>query len=203
MLVIVPAVVAAACGTDRPVDDAELAARSAHIGAAPEFIRIPDLDGFEPVPMSVGAYGENGFVAAFVNDDNAIVMMMAEPARMTDESCPRVPVYGADESSPAQCAADDDGWYRRSGDQHEYAARRDGLDVRVAAASVVLDAEELRLAAVGSHVPTANELDALIPPEATGDETRPGTGDAPVERGDLPPVGDGAPINPDGTGREG
>lgn len=201
-LVVVPVMVVAACGSNQPVDDAELAARAARVGSAPEMVRVPDLDGFEPVPMSVGAYGENGFAAAFVNHDNAIVMVMAEPARMTNDTCPQVPVYWADESSPVECAVEDDGWYRRSGDQHEYAARLDGIDVRVSAAMAVVDSEELRLAAVGSHAPTANELDALIPSHVSEDETRPGTGDSPVERGDLPPYG-GAPINPDGTGREG
>jgi hypothetical protein len=65
--------------------------------------------------------------------------------------------------------------------------------VRVNADIGTVDRATLRKAAEAAHAAGDAELDAVLPTE------RPGGG-APVERGDLPPVGDGAPDNGVGAG---
>ncbi|PSL03262.1 hypothetical protein CLV30_108174 [Haloactinopolyspora alba] len=67
----------------------------------------------------------------------------------------------------------------------------------VSAPAGAVDAETLRQAVEGAHAPDAGELEELFPAEHRPPER------TPVERGDLPPHGDGAPQNPDGTGQEG
>ncbi|MYZ39069.1 MULTISPECIES: hypothetical protein [unclassified Streptomyces] len=63
----------------------------------------------------------------------------------------------------------------------------DGPVVRLSAERATVDRETLRRAVESAHPATDTELDALLP-----EQTAPAS---PVERGDLPPVGDGAPNN--------
>lgn len=79
-----------------------------------------------------------------------------------------------------------------AGDQHECVAVHDGVAVRLSAAADAVDEETLRAAVEGAHAPSADELAALFADAPDG-------GGAPVERGDLPPSGDGAPIDPEGA----
>jgi hypothetical protein len=66
---------------------------------------------------------------------------------------------------------------------------RDGHVIRLVGDADRLDRAVLRAAAEAVHRPDAEELTALLPPAPEGSATEP------VERGDLPPVGDGAPDN--------
>ncbi|MEV6652070.1 hypothetical protein [Streptomyces sp. NPDC051219] len=66
--------------------------------------------------------------------------------------------------------------------------------VRLSADTARVDRETLRVAARSAHPADEAELDDLLP-EAPGAAS----GGQPVERGDLPPVGDGAPDNEGGT----
>lgn len=77
-----------------------------------------------------------------------------------------------------------------AGDQHECVAVHDGVAVTLSAGADVADEETLRAAVEDAHPPTAAELDELFPGVDGG---------APVERGDLPPAGDGAPLDPEGA----
>ncbi|MER5750526.1 hypothetical protein [Streptomyces sp. NPDC002088] len=105
-------------------------------------------------------------------------------------SCPTQPVRDAT-ADRTSCTRDGDAWYRSAGEQSEYAVPKKGYVVRVGGDGVPRDV--LRAAAHKVHRPSADELDALLPsaaPAAT----------EPVERGDLPTVGDGAPNNNPGAG---
>ncbi|PZF83442.1 hypothetical protein [Jiangella anatolica] len=78
-----------------------------------------------------------------------------------------------------------------AGGQQECVAVHDGVAVRLTAAADVLDEETLRAAVEDAHPPTSDELAALFADAPSGG--------APVERDDLPPSGDGAPIDPEGA----
>ncbi|MFK4789844.1 hypothetical protein [Microbacterium sp. ZW T5_56] len=91
------------------------------------------------------------------------------------------------------CEEDDDGlWHRTAGDVHEYVAVRGAVLIRVSGRGA--PAGDLRAAAQAVHVPSVAELELLF-----SDAPQLPSG-SPVERGDLPEHGDGAPIDPSGPG---
>ncbi|TDD71988.1 hypothetical protein E1262_04530 [Jiangella aurantiaca] len=185
VLLLPPAVSLAACASG-PADADELADRAASVGVDPEVVYAVSLDGFEPVSQSVGVYGEAGFGVAYASSDGGMAMLTTDPRGMTDADC-----RAAD-----GCTPDGDGWYRVSGDQHEYVALHDGVAVALEAPVEAVDEDTLRSAVAGAHPPSADELAALF-------EQVPDGGGAPVERGDLPPAGDGAPVDSGGSGAAG
>ncbi|WP_116947075.1 hypothetical protein [Jiangella endophytica] len=79
-----------------------------------------------------------------------------------------------------------------AGDQRECVAVHDGVAVTLSAGADVADEDTLRAAAEGAHPPSADELAELFEAVPDGDG-------APVERGDLPSSGDGAPLDPEGA----
>ncbi|TDE02417.1 hypothetical protein [Jiangella asiatica] len=190
----------AACGTESaagPAPADQLADRAAEIGVAPEMMYAVSLDGFAPAWQSIGVHGDSGYNAAYVSTDGAVAMLTVDPRGMTDADCPARPLAtAADPAAAVECTAEGDGWYRVSGDQHEYVAVHDGVAVALGAGVGTVDREALADAVAGAHPPTADELDELFPPER-GDP-----GGAPVDRGDLPAEGDGAPINYEPSGSD-
>ena len=80
-----------------------------------------------------------------------------------------------------------DAWYRSAGRERGYAEPRKGYVILVSGAGV--PRATLHKALLAVHHPSAAELAALLPPAPTA------AGTEPVERGDLPPNGDGAPDN--------
>ncbi len=93
------------------------------------------------------------------------------------------------QEAPVTCERDGGQWYRATESDHAYAQERGGLVITVNGAREQVDRATLRSAAPAAHRADDHELDRVLPP--AGD----GTGQQPVERGDLPPVGDGAPDN--------
>ncbi|SDU88528.1 hypothetical protein [Jiangella alkaliphila] len=77
-----------------------------------------------------------------------------------------------------------------AGDQHECVAVHDGVAVTLSAPVELVDEDTLRAAVDDARPPNAEELDELLPGVDGG---------TPVERGDLPPSGDGAPLDPEGA----
>ncbi|MET7476953.1 hypothetical protein ABZT17_21640 [Streptomyces sp. NPDC005648] len=88
---------------------------------------------------------------------------------------------------PTRCTREGDAWYRSAGRQHGYAEPKKGYVILISGAGV--PRATLHKALLAVHRPSAAELADLLPPPPTA------TGNAPVERGDLPPNGDGAPDN--------
>lgn len=199
-VLLVAAGPAAACGEESaasPAPDDLLAERAAQIGVSPEVIYAVSLDGFTPAWQSIGPYGESGYNAAYVSPDGGLAMLTVDPRGMTDTDCPQRPLATAGASADVECTADDTGWYRVSGDQHEYVVVHDGAAVALSAGVGAVDRDALADAVADAHPPTTDELEELFPPERDSDR-----GES-VERGDVPAEGDGAPLNPDGEGREG
>ena len=181
------------CGDQgKAADTGEVTARAEALGVDPEHVYAIEADGFTVAQQSVGVYGGDGFSAVYVSrSTGAQIQLRVDRAGMTAATCPEQPVGDASPGGPVKCRKDGDAWYRTSGDQREYALPKGGHVVRVGAGPGV-GRDVLREAALGAHRPTAAELDALLPEGGGGAE--------PVERGDLPAEGDGAPRDGAGAG---
>jgi hypothetical protein len=201
-----------ACGTEKGVttgreplvpapDRAELSARAEALGLAPELVHVTESPGFTLARQSVGVYGADGFSAAYWSrKSRARLLLLVDRGTMTAGSCPERPL-GQGTGGSVGCERDGDTWYRTSEGQHEYAVPEDGHLVLISAATAAVDRDTLRAAALAAHRPTDAELALLLPPrhhDKPPPTPAPSDG-KPVERGDLPPVGDGAPNNEVGT----
>lgn len=187
----------AACGTQiagagaEAPDRAELEARAAALQTRPEHVYVTEADGFDLAEQSVGVLGDDGFSATYVSGGGGTITLAVERGRVDPASCAALPLTsatGAGGPAGAPCEKDGEGWYRAAGGSHEYVRAENGLRIRVGADTGAVDRDTLRGAAERAHRASDAELDAVLP------ERGPGAGE-PVERGDLPPVGDGAPRN--------
>ncbi|MPY58111.1 hypothetical protein [Streptomyces spongiae] len=200
-LACLPLLLLTACGNEKVVvsapeprrpapDRAELQDRAEALGLAPELVYVTESPGFTLARQSVGVYGADGFSSAYWSrKSGAQILLLVDRGTMTAESCPRQPV-GQGGGGSVTCERDGDAWYRSSGGQHEYAVLAAGHVVRISGDTTRVDRDVLHAASEAARRPTTAELDGLLPHPPHG---------GPVERGDLPPVGDGAPNNEVGT----
>ncbi|MGW7047711.1 hypothetical protein ACWGDT_34500 [Streptomyces avermitilis] len=184
---------AGAGGADRAdMSRAQLDARAAALGVAPELVYVTEAPGFTLAQQSVGVYGGDGFSSVYWSrKTGAQIQLSVDRGTMTAANCPKQPLGDAS-GERITCARDGDAWYRTAGGRQEYAVPEKGHVVRVSADANAVGRAVLRRAAGAAHRPDDTELAAVLP-------TPDGTATAPVERGDLPPVGDGAPDNDVGT----
>jgi hypothetical protein len=160
----------AACGDARPAQPDEVARLSSTAGIAPDLVFVTEIDGFDLATQSVGVSGDDGMTAVYATKDGDSVMV-----RTGRDAAPSVPAC-ADlaDSAPLKCV------------------------VERGAAHVILEgsrvsATTLRAAGEAVRVPTQDELERLFAGLPTVERT-------PPTRGDLPPVGDGAPLDQPGAG---
>ncbi|UUU30082.1 hypothetical protein JIX56_09375 [Streptomyces sp. CA-210063] len=198
-----------ACGTEKVVaagreplmpapDPAELHARAEALGIAPGLVHVTESPGFMLARQSVGVYGDDGFSAVYWSRKNsAQLLLLVDHGTMNAQNCPEHPL-GQGTGTSVGCERDGDTWYRTSAGQHEYAVPEDGHVVRISAATAAVDRDVLRAAALAAHRPTDAELAFLLPPRHHDKPPPPHDG-MPIQRGDLPPAGDGAPNNEVGT----
>ncbi|AKZ58879.1 putative membrane lipoprotein [Streptomyces ambofaciens ATCC 23877] len=166
----------------------ELDARAQALGVAPELVRVTEAPGFTLAQQSVGVLGDDGFSATWVSGETgAHLRLSVDRGSITAGTCPEQPV-GDMSGERTTCERDGATWYRTGAGRHEYAVPGEGHVVRVSAEEGAVPRDVLREAALAAHRPDAAEAARLLPPAGPA----PGT---PVERGDLPPVGDGAPDN--------
>ncbi|TDC74913.1 hypothetical protein [Streptomyces hainanensis] len=173
----------AACG-EESAGRGELEARAASLETALELVYVTEVSGYELAPMSVAPAGTDGFQSTYVSStgDGSTIHLLVDRGAVDPTTC--------------DCEPDGDAvWYRPSTDRgpHAYVRAEDGHTVTVEAPADAVSRETLRTALDEAHVADDAELSATLP------ETPEGTPDAPVERGDLPPHGDGAPIDPEGA----
>ncbi|MCX4822250.1 hypothetical protein OG883_20640 [Streptomyces sp. NBC_01142] len=171
-------------------DRAELEARADYMQSAMEHIYVTEVAGYDLAKQSVGVSGGDGFSSVYVSRSGGQIRLEVDRGTLTEANCAERPVYQA-EGQPVTCERDGTSWYRTAGNVHEYAWSEDGHVVRIGA-DRALDRDTLRSAAKATHPADDRELDEILP-----EKTAPA---APVERGDLPPVGDGAPNNDVGAG---
>ncbi|MET9773635.1 hypothetical protein ABZ023_05110 [Streptomyces sp. NPDC006367] len=183
----------ASAAAEEPVlTPGELENRAEALGIAPELVYVTRVTGLTLARQSVGVLGDDGFSAVYLTGSGAQVRLSVERGSMTEDTCPDLPA-GDGTGGRATCERDAEAWYRTGGGQHEYALPKNGHVVRLSAEAGAVPRDVLREAAVSVHRPDAAEAAATLPsprPAAT----------APVERGDLPPEGDGAPDNSVGIG---
>lgn len=177
----VPVVVAlAACagtaGAGQPsADPGAIASRLTYAGIAPDLLLVTDLEGFTLAPQAVGVSGDEGMSAMYVRQgDDALATVLLRTSRTADPTAAPCDTLRDPAETPLRCSAEHDA-------------------VHVVLEGDGADAATLRAAAEALRVPREDELPALfaelpVPPTA------------PVERGDLPPHGDGAPVDEPGLG---
>ncbi|MFD5280809.1 hypothetical protein [Streptomyces rubrogriseus] len=166
----------------------ELRVRAQAMGVAPELVYVTEAPGFTLAQQSVGVLGDDGFSATWVDGGtNALLRLAVDRGTITAGTCPEQPV-GDMSGEHTTCERDGKAWYRTGAGRHEYALPEEGHVVRVSAETDAVPRDVLRAAALAAHRPDTAETDRLLPSA----EPAPAT---PVERGDLPPFGDGAPDN--------
>lgn len=174
-------------------DTGELASHAAAMGVAPELVYVTEAPGFTLAQQSVGVLGDDGFSATWVSAGTGAQLRLAvDRGTITAGTCPEQPV-GDMPGEHTTCARDGDAWYRTGAGRHEYALPEEGHVVRVSAEADAVSRDVLHAAALAAHRPDAAEAEGLLP---SADPAPP----TPVERGDLPPFGDGAPDNHVGVG---
>ncbi|MFG2328924.1 hypothetical protein ACGFMM_04805 [Streptomyces sp. NPDC048604] len=173
------------CGTEvvgaGTPDRAELESRARAAQTRVEHVYVTESDGFELARQSVGVIGDDGFQAVYVGTKGEQLTLSVERRPFTEEDCA---------AGPDSCTKEGASWYRSSPDGHSYVRNDGGLRVQLTApASMPKDA--LKAAADRAHRANDAELDAVLPENTASG----GGAGGPVERGDLPPNGDGAPRN--------
>ncbi len=173
-------------------DLASIAERASAVGIAPELVYTTEVDGYDLAPQSVGPGAAGGMSATwFQPETGAMLTLRSDSGEMTAASCEATPLWDAP-GQAVTCAEEDGIWHRSGGGLSEYVAVRDGALIRVIGVNDAPPAD-LLAAAKMVHVPSDAELRLLfsdVPEVPAG----------PVERGDLPDNGDGAPIDPAGEG---
>jgi hypothetical protein len=178
--------------TAEAADADAIAAQAAALGIAPELVYTTDVEGYDLAPQSVGPSGSDGMSATWVGDGTgAMVTLRTERGELTEATCVAMPLWDAFDA-PVTCTDEDGVWHRSGGGIHEYAAVSGDAIIRVIGGNDAPQ-DDLRSAAQAVHVPSDAELERLfsaVPERPT----------APVERGDIPENGDGAPVDPVGPG---
>lgn len=165
---------AGSAGSGGPADRTAIAAQATPAGIAPELVLVTDIDGFELNPQLVGVMGGDGMSAGYARGASRVLLMTwreGDPAPVSDPSLVLCSDLPDADQPVLRCAAEHGG-------------------VHVVLEGEEVEAGALRAAAAALRVPRADELEELfsnIPKDH-------------VERGDLPEVGDGAPINEPGAG---
>jgi hypothetical protein len=178
-------------GTDA-ADPSLIAERASVVGIAPELVYTTQVDGYDLAPQSVGPGAADGMSATWVHEtDGAMLTIRTDRGELTAASCVETPLWEAPDE-PVTCTDEKGVWHRSGGAVHEYIAVRDGALIRI---SGMYDASpaDLLAAAEAVRVPSDAELELLF-------SDLPEVARTPVERGDLPENGDGAPIDPVGPG---
>ncbi|MFC7816048.1 hypothetical protein ACFUTR_15565 [Streptomyces sp. NPDC057367] len=165
----------------------EVTSRAEAMGAAPELVYVTTVPGFTLAEQSVSTLGDDGFSAAYTDGSGAVIRLGVERGSITEETCRSRPVGYTSGGGRTTCERDAGTWYRTGGGEHEYAVPKDGHVLWLSAGTDSVPRAVLREAAVSAHRPDAAEATEILP------SPRPDT--TPVERGDLPPFGDGAPDN--------
>lgn len=191
------AVTLAACATSAvgrtPASSEQIAESARSLGIVPELVYTTDVDGYDLAVQSVGPNGSAGLSATWFSEaTGGMLTIRTDFGEITAETCTATPLDEAYDAA-VTCEEEEDGlWHRTAGNAHEYVVDRGDALIRVSGQGA--PAEDLRTAAQAVHVPSAAELELLfsdVPELPSG---------PPVERGDIPEDGDGAPIDPSGPG---
>lgn len=187
LLLLPAAVTLAACGTES-ASPSGLDARARALGVEREMVYVTDMPGYSLATQSVGVVGDHGFGASYFSPGGGRIEVRVDERRSGG------PVACSDpdsrpEAERGSCERDGTRWYRATRTGHDYVFQDGGRVIRLSADRAVVTRDTLRRAAENTHRADPGELADVLP--ATG-----GAGPGPVERGDLPEVGDRAPLDP-------
>ncbi|MDX3072580.1 hypothetical protein [Streptomyces sp. MI02-7b] len=186
-LLLLPVVVtSAACGTES-ANRPELEARARALGIARDMVYVTDVPGYTLAAQSVGVVGDHGYGAFYSSPGGGMIAIRVDERRGDPVACSDPDTRPATERGSCE---QDESWYRASGTGHEYVFQDGGRVIRLSGDRAGVTRDVLRRAAEHAHQADDRELAGVLP---TG-----GVGPGPVERGDLPADGDGAPQDPFG-----
>ncbi|GAA0389314.1 membrane protein [Microbispora corallina] len=157
--------------------------RLRELGVSPDLVYLVDLPGHELAEQSLGVVNEEGFGAFYASPEGRQVELRVDRGTFDDEMCAAVPVEAAPPDAEVVCDHDDVGWYRLAGDRQEYVVLRGDALIRLSGRAADVGRAALKAAVAGAR-PATDDENATPPPARV-----------PVERGDLPTAGDGAPNN--------
>ncbi|MGW4627602.1 hypothetical protein [Streptomyces rubiginosohelvolus] len=170
-------------------DRAELEARASAAQLVAAHVWVTEAAGYALARQSVGVLGDDGFGSVYTEPDGGQIRLSVERLPHADADCTDDPAPGSAQEPLVACERDGEQWYRATESGHAYAREQGGLVVTLSGTRQEVDRATLRAASLAAHRADDHELDQVLPPAG---ET---AGRAPVERGDLPPEGDGAPDN--------
>ncbi|MET8880242.1 hypothetical protein [Streptomyces rubiginosohelvolus] len=174
---------------DPAPDRAELEARASAAQLVADHVWVTESAGYALARQSVGVLGDDGFGSVYTEPDGGQIRLSVERLPHADADCTDGPAAGSDREPVVTCERDGEQWYRATESGHAYAQEQGDLVITVSGEPEKVDRATLRAAARAAHRADDYELDQVLPSaeEASGRQ--------PVERGDLPPEGDGAPNN--------
>lgn len=192
-LAAVVALTSTACGgTPTPADSASIAEKAALLDVDPALVFTTQVDGYDLAPQSVGPANDDGLSATWVDEQTAaMITIRTSPGQPDAAGCAAMPLWDLPDAA-VTCTEESGLWHREGGGAHEFLTARDGATIWVIGANGT-PLDDLRRAAEAVRVPSDAEVEALFADAPTEPS-------APVERGDLPENGDGAPIQPSGPG---
>ncbi|MDT0116926.1 hypothetical protein Q9R20_07970 [Microbacterium sp. PRF11] len=175
-----------------PADTASIAERAAQLGVDPGLVFTTSVEGYDLAPQSVSPVDDAGLTATWFDEStSAMISIRTSPGAPTAESCAAMPLWDAP-GEAVTCTEESGLWHREGGGTHEFLAERDDATILVLGGNGA-PVDDLRAAAEAVRVPSKADLERLFADAPTDRQT-------PVERGDLPSHGDGAPIQPTGPG---
>jgi len=181
-------VVLSGCGSGAAVSGAEMERLRAQ-GVAPDLVYLVDLPGYELAEQSMGVINEEGFGAVYASPAGRQVELRVDHGAFGDDVCQGVPVHNATPpDARVTCERDDAGWYRVAGDRHEYVSVQGDRLLTLNGRVTEVSRDALKAAVAGAR-------HAVSDGSGTPEPAR-----TPVQRGDLPTAGDGAPNNEVGPG---
>ncbi|GLW23579.1 hypothetical protein DI270_015450 [Microbispora triticiradicis] len=159
------------------------------LGVAPDLVYLVDLPGYEMAEQSMGGVGEEGFGVFYTAPGGRQVELRVDRGAFDDDMCRSTPInLATPPDALVLCIHDEVGWYRMAGDRHEYVAPRGDVLIKLSGGVTDVSRAALKAAVAGARRATGDRKAGTAPPRV------------PVERGDLPTVGDGAPDNEVGPG---
>ncbi|MFI7291981.1 hypothetical protein ACIBRY_35890 [Streptomyces anulatus] len=174
---------------DPAPDRADLEARARAVQTLVEHVWVTEVPGYTLARQSVGVVGDDGFGSVYTTSAGGQIQLRVERRAHAGADCTKEPAPADGQEPLVTCERDGEQWYRATESGHAYAREQGELVVTVSGAREEVDRPALRSAARAAHRADDHELDQVLPP---ADEA---PGRRPVERGDLPPEGDGAPNN--------
>lgn len=159
------------------------------LGVAPDLVYLVDLPGYEMAEQSMGGIGEEGFGVFYTSAGGRQVELRVDRGTFGDDVCRSTPInLATPPDALVLCVHDEVGWYRMAGDRHEYVALRGDVLIKLGGGVTDVGRAALKTAVGGARRATGDGKAGTTPPRV------------PVERGDLPTAGDGAPDNAVGPG---